>query len=244
MRVLFRNPADDVDPPRPRRYEARFLDWDEVRLLLDAARDSRYHDLIWFDLLTGLRRSEILALRWQDVDLEQASISVVQSLSQLEAGRLEAGPPKSGQARAVPLPDPAAQLIHGVLERAGGREAVRPGDPVFCAPGGGPLLPDTVTQAFGRLVRRAGFPGLRFHDLRHTHASLLLREGVHPKVVSERLGHAGVEITMDLYSHVMPTIQEGAAVKLSEKWGVLMEVDWQKDWQNGESRAADAAPEA
>ena len=96
--------------------------------------------------------------------------------------------------------------------------------------------PDTVTRAFGRLVNKIGLKGVRFHDLRHTHASLLLREGVHLKVVSERLGHSGIGITGDLYSHVLPGLQEGAAVKLNEKFEALEGIGFTKDLQHGVDR--------
>ena len=233
MQVLARNPCDLVDPPRPQRYQARYLDWDEVRVLLAASEGTSYHSLVRFDLLTGLRRSELLGLRWQDVDLERASISVVQTLTQLDRGELAFGPPKSGRSRAVSLPDPAVRILSSILESGGGKGPVQPGDVVFQGPGGALLMPDTVTQAFGRIARRAGFKGLRFHDLRHTHATLLLSEGVNLKVVSERLGHAGIQITADLYAHVTPTIQREAAIKLSEKFDLLAGLDLQKDLQVG-----------
>jgi integrase len=87
---------------------------------------------------------------------------------------------------------------------------------VFCRLDGSPLLPTTVTRAFTRTVRAVGLPGVRFHDLRHTHATLMLRQGVHPKIVSERLGHSTISITLDTYSHVLPGLQEAAALRFDE----------------------------
>ncbi len=119
MQVLARNPADLVDARCT--AQARFLDWDEVRALLSAAGGMAYHSLIWFDLLTGLRRSELLGLRWRDVDLENASISVVETLTQLEGGELATSHPKSGRTRAVSLPAQAVRCLSGILESSQGR---------------------------------------------------------------------------------------------------------------------------
>ena len=233
MGCLSRNVAELVDPPRPKKYQARFLDWSEVRILLEAVGPTCYRDLVLLALLTGLRRSELLALRWQDVDLDNGHMSVSRSLVRLDDGRLEFSTTKSGNPRGVDLPAQAVECLSGMLESARETGAVRPGDLVFRSEGGGPMNPDTVTQAFGRTVRKVGLEGFRFHDLRHTHASLLLAEGVHAKVVSERLGHASIQITMDLYGHVMAGIQQEAAVKLSEKFAALEGVDLQKDLQTG-----------
>ena len=93
------------------------------------------------------------------------------------------------------------------------RKALAAGDLVFAYPDGSPLDPSTVTHAFGKLIKKAGLPHIRFHDLRHTHATLMLKGGVHPKIVSERLGHANIGITLDTYSHVVPGLQEAAALR-------------------------------
>ena len=148
----------------------------------------------------------------------------------LRTGEILMGSPKSGKSRTVDLPDQAISCFRTILRS---REEVRPDALVFCHPDGSPLLPDTVTRHFGRLMAKVGLKGVRLHDLRHTHASLLLGEGVHLKVVSERLGHADIRITGDLYSHVLPNLQGEATMKLSENFDAETGVDLQEDLQKG-----------
>jgi integrase len=230
MRILVRNVAEEVEPPKHTRFQPQTLDWDKVGILLEAARSGSYFPLYLIALLTGLRRSELLALRWQDVDLKTGVVAVSRGLVQLHTGERLIGPPKSGKSRSVDLPEQAVNCFRMLSDSQKGR---RPEDLVFCHSDGSELLPDTVTRAFGRLAAQVGLKGVRFHDLRHGHASLLLGEGVHLKVVSERLGHAGIGITGDLYSHVLPGLQREAAMKLSEKFDALAPIDLQKDLQIG-----------
>jgi len=107
--------------------------------------------------------------------------------------------------------------FNGILRRASAHPAH--GDLVFCHPDGSPLDPGTVTHTFARVITKAGLPHIRFHDLRHTHATLMLKQGIHPRIVSERLGHASVAITLDTYSHVLPGLQEAAA----ERFDMLLQ---------------------
>ena len=236
MGILARNVAEAVEPPKPQRFQARTLDWDGVQALLEAAKDSKYYSLLLVALLTGLRRSEILALEWRDLDMETGVLSVNRSLVQLHTGELSVATPKNGRPRTVNLPAVALDCFRRMLDNRKLESPVGPEDLVFSHLDGSALRPDTVTRAFSRLVNKIGLKGIRFHDLRHTHASLLLREGVHLKVVSERLGHSGIGITGDLYSHVLPGVQEGAAVKLNEKFEALVGARFTKDLQQGVDR--------
>ena len=236
MGILARNVAEAVEPPKPQRFQARTLDWDGVQALLEAAKASKYYSLLLVALLTGLRRSEILGLEWRDLDMETGVLSVNRSLVQLHTGELSVGTPKNGRSRAVNLPTVALDCFRRILDDRKSERPVDPEDLVFSHLDGSAWRPDTVTRAFGRLVNKIGLKGIRFHDLRHTHASLLLREGVHLKVVSERLGHSGIGITGDLYSHVLPGLQEGAAVKLNEKFEAIEGVGFTKDLQHGVDR--------
>ena len=219
MGRLSRNVAEAVEPPHPSRYEATVLDWDDVNNFLDAARHSRYYPLFLTAILTGLRRSEMLALRWQDVDLDNATLSVIRGLVKLQGGKVVIAPPKSGKARVVHLPQSVVFCLKELREvQESIAEALR--QPflkdrlIFCQSDGKPLTPNLVSRTFREIARKAGLDGVRFHDLRHTHASLMLAEGVHLKVVSERLGHATIGITGDLYSHVMPSLQRDAIEKI------------------------------
>ena len=230
MGILTRNVAEPVTRPKPERFQARNLDWEGVRKFLQAVQSSGYYPLFLTAMLTGLRRSELLALRWRDINFELGVMSVSRGLVRLRAtGEISIRPPKSGKARTVDMPNQVVSSLRTILDS---RQALHSDDLVFCYPDGSPLLPDTVTRHFGRLMAKAGLKGVRLHDLRHTHASLLLGEGVHLKVVSERLGHSDIRITGDLYSHVLPNLQGEATMKLSEKFDAETVVDLQKDLQN------------
>ena len=124
--------------------------------------------------------------------------------------------PKNGRGQVVELPAESVEALKAHRER--NREKSGNGNFVFCHSDGSPLDPDLVTQAFERMAKRSGLPRLRLHDLRHTHASLMLSQGIHPKIVSERLGHSSIGITIDLCSHLLPTVQGEAASRFGAEW--------------------------
>ena len=219
MQLLSRNPAEDVDPPRVERKEMTILSPDETRKLLESISHTRLYIIVLLAVTTGMRRGEILGLRWRNVDLSVGRLSVVQVLEQTKDGvnfqapktprsrRLIALPPMTVEAlQAHKLQQSEALLRLGIRQDGGGL--------VVCRGDGEPIRPPSVSNEFGRLVKRIDVPRVRFHDLRHTHLSHLLSEGVHPKVASERAGHSSVSITLDVYSHVMPGMQEDAASKI------------------------------
>jgi integrase len=170
---------------------------------------------------TGLRRGELLGLRWRDLDLGAGRLSVTQTLVSVNYAVSFSTPKTAAGRRSVAL-DPAtvaALRAHrvAVLEE---RLSLGLGAPTedalaFTAIDGTPLHPGQFSDRFDRLVKAAGVPRIRFHDLRHTHATLALRAGVHPKVVSERLGHSTISVTLDTYSHAIPAMQEEAAAKVA-----------------------------
>lgn len=168
--------------------------------------------------MTGLRRSELLALRWSDVDLDRGQLAVRRGM--VAAGyEVHEGEPKSGRARTVAVDDETVGTFRRhrarqLEERMAWGEAWTDTGAIFTREDGTAIHPQSLSGAFVRRVRRSAVPTIRFHDLRHTHASLLLAAGVHPKVVQERLGHSSITITLDLYSHVAPGMQEDAAAKL------------------------------
>jgi len=216
--ILVRNVAEAVDPPRATRKEMRALDAAEVQCLLESCSDTPWHPMIHTLIWTGLRRSELLGLHWKNVDLDLANMRIVQVLHQLNDASFVFQEPKTAKGRrAVSLSPMSCVLLRGhrVKQEA---DAELLGSPltgeslVFGHVDGSPRAPSTLTHAFSKLAKRAGLPGVRLHDLRHTHASLLLQQGIHPKVVSERLGHANIQITLDTYSHLLPGMQEAAAM--------------------------------
>lgn len=220
--LLARNPVDAVDPPRCQRAEIQILNEDEINTLLEAAKSTLYYPLFYTALFTGMRRSELLALRWCDVDLLLCTVSVSRTLHLLNKGCVTIRPTKTAKSRRQVALSPSNALI--LREHRENQETLRilsgttlkEGDFVFSQLDGKPLLPNTVTHNWIKLVRRIGLQGIRLHDARHSHASLLLKQGVHPKIVQERLGHASIQVTLDTYSHVAPGLQEAAAVGFDE----------------------------
>lgn len=219
--VLSSNPAAKVSPPRLERQEAAVLTQEQVQQLLEeaASRSPLLHLVVLIAVTTGLRRGELLGLRWQDVDLDQRRLVVSQTVQGHATARLEFSSPKTaGSRRVVECPD---VLIRALREHRAAQAAERQSsdvahasyDLVLCRPDGGPLRPNGIGQQVVTLLAELGLPG-SLHTLRHTHATLLLVAGVHAKIVSGRLGHSTVQITLDRYSHIIPGLDRGAADQL------------------------------
>jgi integrase len=227
MGLVVRNVARVVEPPRAARVTMQTLSLEEVGRFLDVARDTDYYVYFATLLYTGLRRGELLALRWRNLDLGSGKLSVVETAYRLGSGEYRIKEPKTPQSRrTVILPPSLVELFRVYrfdqeLLRIQLGISLEADDFVFIRPDGNPMNPNAVTLAFRRIIKKAGLKEIRIHDLRHTHATLMLKAGIHPKVVSERLGHASIGITLDLYSHVLPGLQEAAA----EKFDRIFEVD-------------------
>ncbi len=225
QQALPRNPADALNKrmPRVEHKPINALTVEQSTRLLKAIRHTTTYWPTLIALATGMRRGEILALRWKSLDLERGIIRVVESLEQTKAV-LRFKSTKSNKSRAVPLPKFAiAELRRLKVEQAENllRLGVRQSsEGLVCGrEDGEPKQPSSVTHEFTYLVGRvAGLPKVRFHDLRHSHATQLLAAGVHPKIVQERLGHSTIAITMDLYSHVSETMQSDATTRLDQEY--------------------------
>jgi integrase len=195
---------------------------EDIQRFLIAAKDGQYYTLFFMALFTGMRRSEVLALRWQDVDLLLCQVFVTRSMHQLRDGSIIFREPKTTRSRRMISLSPSTALeLRDHYEKqkmAFAMQGLELGDDtlLFCQPDGKPLLPNSVTHAWIKLVRRLGLKGIRLHDARHSHASLMLKQGIHPKVVQERLGHSSITTTLDVYSHVAPGLQEAAANRFDE----------------------------
>jgi integrase len=220
--LVSRNVADAVDPPRIRRNEMRTWDENEVNQFLEGAKESPYFTLFYTVLFTGMRRSELLALRWQDIDFIYSQIYVHRSLHQLKDGRFIFTQPKSVKSnRTIALTPSTILMLREYHEQQKFRRdmlgsPLSDDDLVFSNLEGKPLRPNTITRAWANLASKCGLKVIRFHDARHTHASLMLKQGIHPKVVQERLGHSSIQMTIDTYSHIAPGIQEAAARRFDE----------------------------
>lgn len=227
--LIPRNPADAVDPPKVERKELTTYDLPATAQAIAALRGTRMLVPTVLAVLCGLRRGEIAALRWRNVDLDAGALAVVESAEQTKAG-VRYKEPKSGKGRKVSLSTTvieelkawritqAEEMLRLGLRSDGETFVVTQVD-------GRPLQPRSITHEWVRLCGVKGLPRIRFHDLRHAHATHLLGAGVHPKVASERLGHSKVGITLDLYSHVMPGMQEEAAARVDEALRAAMAKD-------------------
>lgn len=218
--LLIRNPADAVEPPRPDRRPIRATTPDQARAVMAAADATSLGPFVRLAILTGMRRGELLGLRWADVDFDASALNVQQSAQRISGQGIVFRQPKTRLSRrSIALSREAMRLLrHHRRNQAEARLLAGPAyvdrDLVFASGLGSPLEPGNVLRTWRRIVTSAGVPGLRIHDLRHAHATLMLGKGVHPKIVSERLGHASVNITLDTYSHVLPGLQAAAAEAL------------------------------
>ena len=221
--ILARNVADATTPPRIVRKELNMWDVETIQRFLDVAASSRYKDFYHLALLTGMRRAELAGLQWAYVDLVDGRLGVVKTLQRISGkGLIESQPKTARSRRSIALSPDAVALLHEIRGRQIGQQITvgeiwQSGDYVFTQADGRPVDPDAITRNFTELIRKAELPHLTVHGLRHAHATLLLESGINPKVVSERLGHATIATTMDIYSHVLPGIQESAALALDAK---------------------------
>jgi integrase len=210
--MLARNPADAVVPPRPERPEMRTLNEDEAVKLLATVEGTHNWIPILLAITTGMRRGEILGLRWQDVDLVAKTLCVRQTLSLTRAGLVFKPPKTKKSQRTITLPEFVVDALRWhheeqIREREVFGASYEDHDLVVAQATGAPRSPGGFSAAFVRVIARSGVPRVRLHDMRHSHATHLLKLKVHPKVVSERLGHSTVVLTLDTYSHVLPNIQ-------------------------------------
>jgi integrase len=213
------NPADAVEPPRPRRQEMRVLDSEEVGRLMDylAREPSTVSTMIRVAIATGARRGELVALRWSDIELDARVMRISRNLSRARSRGYIFTAPKTHRAnRPVALSHSTVRVLREHRARQAEHRLAMGSmyddqGLVFANEIGGVLEPGFVTKHFQRIAEGAGVPRIRFHDLRHTAATLMLKAGIHPKIVSERLGHATIGLTLDTYSHVLPGMQHEAA---------------------------------
>ena len=219
--LAIRNVADAVKAPRAQRVEMQTWNESEITQFLEVAKTTPYYEVFFLALFTGMRRSELLALRWCDVDLIYGQIHVSRSLHVLKSGQPVFRSPKTAAGRRTIALTPSTSLMLTEYREKREAESILLGKPiadmdlVFNALGKH-LLPNTVTHAWSKLVKHSGLRSIRLHDARHSHASLMLKQGVHPKIVQERLGHSSIQITLDTYSHVAPGLQEAAAKRFDD----------------------------
>jgi integrase len=221
--LVVRNAAASARPPTAARREFNTWSSDELREFFATIRDDRIFPALVVLATTGMRRGELLGLRWHDVDLDAGQVAIVQTLTTIN-GVPTFGATKSSRSRRTVYLDPQTVAVLREHRRRQREERLAAGpawtatpDLVFRDEAGVHINPDRLTRQFSALVAASGLTPIRLHDLRHTYATLALKAGVHPKIVSERLGHATVGITLDLYSHVTPAIAREAAGVVADR---------------------------
>jgi integrase len=214
-----RNVCKATTPPKPNPEEIRPLDAEQSKRILEASRGNRLEALYVLAVTAGLRIGELLGLKWEDIDLGAGSLHVRRTRSQAKTGPTFTAP-KNGKGRSIRLTQRAVEVLkaHKAAQNA---ERLKAGSLwqdnslVFCTHAGNPLdFRNVATASFKPLLKKAGLPDIRFHDLRHTCATLLLSRGHHPKLVQELLGHASIAMTLDRYSHVLPGMGDQTAAAM------------------------------
>ena len=220
--LIIRNPADAAHPPQAQSSNIDIMSESEIRIFLEAAKQTPYYHLFHTILFTGMRRSEVLALRWADIDLLSGQLSISRSIHQLHNGSYIFRQPKSAKGRrTVALSPSTIQVLReyknkATAERLIDGNVLKDYDLVFSRSDGSPIRPNTITRAWSDLAKQCGISASRLHDARHSHASIMLKAGVHPRIVQERLGHSTIAVTLDIYSHVSPGLQEAAAKRFDD----------------------------
>ena len=215
--LLMRNPIDLVDAPRVVHREMKVFDESQITHLLEFARGEKmYYMAILLAVTTGMRKGEICALRWKNIDFDNAKLKVEHTL-QVNGGKPIFKAPKTPKSRrTIDLPSFVVdELKHHKVEQ--NKQRLLSGNAyqnygLVCAmPDGKPFHLTCINDSFTRLLKKADLPHIRFHDLRHTHTTQLFRHNVNIKVISERLGHASIKITLEKYAHLLPSMQKEAA---------------------------------
>ncbi|GIO04756.1 site-specific integrase [Brevibacillus reuszeri] len=217
--IITKNVANKVEKPQvSRRRELIVWDPDFVSDFLARTKQaSRYWIAVYLAIMTGMRQGEILGLRWSDIDFDKRTLTIQQTVNRHR--EIKAGAKTKKSMRSVALSPETIEALKDhrqfiVQERVALGPAYENNNLVVCTQFGGPVTQRAIQKVWTSFLRKTNAPKITFHDLRHTHATLLIKQGVHIKVISERLGHSSVSITMDTYGHLMPNMQEDAAVGL------------------------------
>lgn len=204
QRLIVSNPADGCSLPKLEHREMKTLAAEQLTSFLREAKESGVYEMYYIELATGLRRGELLGLKWEDVDLEGGTIRVRRQVARINGEIVEAPLKTKNSYRTVSVGEDAVEVLK--QQKANGHSEY-----VFPSPTGGPISPDSVLHMLHRVLKRAGLPKVRFHDLRHTFATLALQNGVDVKTVSGMLGHYSAGFTLDTYAHVTTQAQRQAA---------------------------------
>lgn len=211
--LVVRNVANNVEPPKKEKYRATILNSEQLAQLIEAIKDTYIYIPVMIAISTGMRRGEVLGLTWNNVDLEHATIKVIQAIYPTKNGLVVLPPKTSTSNRKISLPPTLVAILKDYKSKC------KNDNNYVCTVEDGSLIsPSSLNHKFKQVLKYNGLPNIRFHDLRHSHASLLLSQGVQAKVISERLGHSNINITMDLYSH----IYEATNIEVANNFDVFL----------------------
>lgn len=218
--MIPNNVALKVKLPKNQKKEMKVWNQEEANHFLNMSRKNSCFIVFQLALSTGMRQGEILGLRWKDIDLDKGLLYIKQTLSQ-DGRTFLTGAKTNSSIRTINLSKATISHLKDrrlviAKEKLQYGPAYKDNDLIACTQHGTPLNPANIRRSFNRIINNARVPKIRFHDLRHTHATLLLGQGINVKVISERLGHSNIKVTLDTYSHVLPTMQEEVARKLDE----------------------------
>lgn len=229
--LIAKNPADAVKAPTPAETEIEVIDEERAMKLLEASEGTLLYLPILLAITTGLRRSEVLAIQWEDIDLERGTLSVKRRAERIAHKGLDYGPPKSKTSKRTILLLPMAiealrrhRVEQAKRQKEHGEVYLHTGWVITTAKGNA-MSPEYLTHTFPLLLTKKGLPHMRFHDLRHSHASLLIKYGTPMKAISARLGHSNIGVTMDTYGHLLPGVEEEAVKRLESSLQDVIKVD-------------------
>ncbi|MGE7683885.1 tyrosine-type recombinase/integrase [Peribacillus simplex] len=227
LKLIKDNPSNAITLPKIRRKEINVWSLEQVNFFIREAKDikrlTRCHIGFLMSIFTGMRQGEILGLRWNDIDFESQIIFVRQTLTQ--NAEIKLGAKNEASVRSIHIPNKLVEelKIHRKLvvqEKLLHGQSYNDNDLVVCTKDGKPMIPRNFRKEFYNLTEKIDLPKIRFHDLRHTHATILIQQNVNVKLISERLGHADIETTLNTYSHVLPDMQKSVSDKLDKIIGM------------------------
>lgn len=211
--LVVRNVADNVEVPKKNKYNATILNSEQLGKLIEVIKDTYIYIPVMIAISTGMRRGEVLGLTWENIDLENATLRVVQAIYPTQNGLVVLPPKTKTSIRKISLPPTLVAIL-----KEHKNNCKNDNNYVCTLEDGNLVSPSSLNHRFKQILKDNNLPSIRFHDLRHSHASLLLSQGVQAKVISERLGHSNINITMDLYSH----IYEATNIEVANNFDVFL----------------------
>lgn len=210
--LISKNPCDNITMPKLEKFEPDVYSMEEVNNMLDCAKNTDLYLPLMIEICIGLRRGELLALKWHHIDFENGYLTVEENLVTVDNERITKAPKTKSGRRSIQIPSTLLDLLHDTKNN----RCAGDNDYVICQKDGSPYKSDSFSLKFRRFLKVNDLKHIRFHDLRHINATIMLSLGISPKVAQERLGHSSYQITMDIYSHVLKKVEKEAADKLDD----------------------------